>query len=366
MAKTLRQSKGGRKEAKVELPTDESSRTVVQWFTAHHHMPPAEISRLTGLQYQFCRRWSHREGTAQQTKPGKKRGRPPVIPDSELEVLAGKVRNKRFASAEQVRHDYVNPKTGKAVARRTAQRRLHAAGLRSVRVRKCCFLTVNHREHRLWFANLYRHEDWRRWIISDEKWFYIGGIKGNEKMWVSMQDPDPEERYVGRTAHPTKVMVWGAVSYTGRSALHFFDSKVDGQEYQQAVQKAMLSCLWDEEWMNLTRGKPYVFQQDGARCHTSASTEGWLEDNLPREWTFTGRGGWCPNSPDLSIIENVWAVLQDKVVEDLAFTEEKLSKCIEDAWWGLDQSIIQNLYHDIDRRIEDVIDRDGGRIPKMK
>ena len=366
MAKTLRQSKGGRKGAKVELPTDESSRIVVQWFTAHHRLAPAEISRLTGLQYQFCRRWAQRDGTQQQTRPGVKRGRPPVIPDDALDVLAGKVRNKRFASAERVRHSYINPATKKAVSRRTAQRRLHAAGLTSVRVRRCCFLTRDHRLHRLWFANLYRKEDWNKWIFTDEKWFYIGGVKGNEKMWVSMQDPDPEERYVGTVKHPTKVMVWGGVSFHGRSALHFFDSSVDSEEYQNAVQEAMLGCLWDKEWMGCDPGVPYVFQQDGARCHTSKSTEDWLETHLPEHWTFTPKGGWSPNSPDLSIIENIWAMLQDRVVEDLAFTEDKLVESVERAWWAIPQDQIQRLYNDIPRRIEALIDNDGGHIPRMK
>eukprot|EP00658_Telonema_sp_P-2_P077214 TRINITY_DN6930_c0_g3_i1.p1 TRINITY_DN6930_c0_g3~~TRINITY_DN6930_c0_g3_i1.p1 ORF type:complete len:125 (+),score=20.89 TRINITY_DN6930_c0_g3_i1:144-518(+) len=124
-----------------------------------------------------------------------------------------------------------------------------------------------------------------------------------------MQDPDPEERYVGKSAHPTKVMVWGAITYTGRSALYFFDSKVDSEEYQKAVKEAMLDCLYEEEWMNCDPGNSYVFQQDGARCHTSKSTEIWLEENLPSHWSFTPRGGWAANSPDLSIIENCWAVL---------------------------------------------------------
>jgi hypothetical protein len=218
----------------------------------------------------------------------------------------------------------------------------------------------------MWFAELYRHEDWQRWLFSDEKWFLIGGIKGNEKMWVEMSDPDPEARYVGRVAHPTKVMVWGAVSYTGKSALHFFEDKVDSTAYQKAVEAAMLGCLWEPEWLNLDPEVEYTFQQDGARVHTSAGTESWLEDNLPSHWRFTPRHGWSPNSPDLSIIENVWAILQDRVIEELAFEEHALAECIERAWWALDQKVIQDLYHDIDRRIQDVIKNNGGRIPRMK
>ncbi len=41
----------------------------------------------------------------------------------------------------------------------------------------------------------------------------VGGIKGNERMWVEVQNVDCDELYISKVAHPVKVMVWGAVSY---------------------------------------------------------------------------------------------------------------------------------------------------------
>ena len=364
--KRSRQALGSRKTAKTIIPLDISARQVVQWFYQHRTQNVSEIIRLTGLPRNFTTTWAPRTSTELVYKGTKKRGPAKLIADDELQDLASKVRNKRFASAEKVRSEYKNPKTGKALAASTIRLRLQDAGLINVKVRRTPLLTIAHREHRLWFANEYKRENWKNWIWSDEKWFYIGGIKGNEKMWVDMADPDPDERYVGRVGHPTKVMVWGCITYHGRSSLHFFDSSVDSQEYQKCIKEAMLPALYDKEYMGLTRGRKYVFQQDGARCHTSNNTEEWLEENLPDGLSFTPRYGWSPNSPDLSIIENLWAVLQDKVIEELAFTEEKLSECIERHWWAIPQSIIQDLYDDIPRRMKAVIETKGGRIPRMK
>ena len=56
-----------------------------------------------------------------------------------------------------------------------------------------------------------------------------------------------------------------------------------------------------------------VFQQDGARCHTSAVTKKWLDDNLP---SHIKPKDWPPNSPDLSPIENFWSVLSLSVYKD--------------------------------------------------
>jgi hypothetical protein len=284
----------------------------------------------------------------------------PLIAGPQLDALVSRVKKKRFASSYRESSNFVNPKTQRPVAARTVQRALHRGDLRSVRVRKCCFLTKAHREHRAWFANVYKGEDWANWVFSDEKWFRIGGVQGNE-----MSDPDPEERYVGKVAHPSKVMVWGAISFWGRSNLHFFSSKVNAAEYQNAVKEAMLDYLHDAEWMAVAEGAELTFMQDGARCHTAASTDQWLEENLPSGWRYTGQGGWPPNSPGHNPIELVWNMLQDKVIEHVAWTEDKLCEVIEEEWWKIPQSVIQDLYSKQADKMKLVLDRKGGRIPRV-
>ena len=85
------------------------------------------------------------------------------------------------------------------------------------------------------FSEFHEDEAWWDWDFSDEKLFEVGGVKGNEKIWVDQDNPHPEERYVGKVAHPIKVMVWGAISYNGRSGLHFHDENVDSSVYISRV-----------------------------------------------------------------------------------------------------------------------------------
>ena len=82
------------------------------------------------------------------------------------------------------------------------------------------------------------------------------------------------------------------MSYNARrSRLHFFESKVDSIEYQYALEQAFLKDIYDPEYLGCKRGVEYTFQQDGARGHTSNSTEGWLLEHLPSQWVFTPGGG---------------------------------------------------------------------------
>ena len=51
--------------------------------------------------------------------------------------------------------------------------------------------------------------------------------------------------------------------------------------------------LWMEE---VARGRPYVFQQDGAPAHTSKVAQAWLSQTLPN---FLGEGSVPTKQPGL-------------------------------------------------------------------
>ena len=53
-----------------------------------------------------------------------------------------------------------------------------------------------------------------------------------------------------------------------------------------------------------------MFQQDGARAHTSKATIAWLDANIKH---YIPLEDWPPNSPDLSPIENVWSIMATAV-----------------------------------------------------
>ena len=63
-----------------------------------------------------------------------------------------------------------------------------------------------------------------------------------------------------------------------------------------------------------SRNHEGLFQQDGARAHTSKATIAWLDANITHY--IPPDHYWPPNSPDLSPIENVWSIMATAVYAD--------------------------------------------------
>ena len=72
-----------------------------------------------------------------------------------------------------------------------------------------------------------------------------------------------------------------------------------------------------------------IFQQDGAPAHTSKLNQEWCRLNLPAYWA---KEVWPGNSPDLSPIENLWAVVKQDIslirsATNLVMLEKNLKLC---------------------------------------
>lgn len=146
------------------------------------------------------------------------------------------------------------------------------------------------------------------------------------------------------------VMVWAGVSKLGRTSIVFVRGKMNSEGYQNILENFLLPFL--DRWPHLE----HIFQQDNASVHASASTRQWLETHniatLP----------WPAKSPDLSPIENVWAMLVRAVYrEKRQFgTVNELKKAIEEEWNQLDQNKLAELIDTMNKRLIEVISNKGG------
>ncbi|XP_068201755.1 uncharacterized protein [Palaemon carinicauda] len=97
-----------------------------------------------------------------------------------------------------------------------------------------------------------------------------------------------------------------------------------------------------------------ILQQDGAPCHTAKIIKQWLGD-CEVEYIKD----WPGNSPDLSPIENLWAIIKAMLRNKDTSTVPKLEEALKECWAALDPQICRNLIDSIPKRVSEVIKRKG-------
>jgi hypothetical protein len=106
--------------------------------------------------------------------------------------------------------------------------------------------------------------------------------------------------------------------------------------------------------------KQGVFQQDGARAHTSKATVDWININLP---SFISPADWPPNSPDLSPIENIWSIISTSTYRDPEpKTVTQLQKRLRHAWSTVSSETLSALIESMPDRLKTVRRNRGGTI----
>ena len=138
------------------------------------------------------------------------------------------------------------------------------------------------------------------------------------------------------------MMFWGAIGFDGPKLLVKSPQRMNSDGYVAILQ------IFAENVF----GKKCLFQQDNAPIHKSGKTRRFFEYH---NWTTLD---WPPYSPDLNLIENLWAILKKNVHADPVFYEN-LEEKIRSAWNSISPVVIHKLFESMPKRIEEVIRKKG-------
>jgi hypothetical protein len=180
-------------------------------------------------------------------------------------------------------------------------------------------------------------------VFTDEKWF-DSQTKRNVKLW-GRGPADLPSRWVDQGA--ARVLVWGAISMTSKR-LHFVDaSSINADEYG-AIIKA-----------NRDMFQGHVLQQDNAGPHTKLERSGFFKRQRIRLLC-----GWPALSPDLNVIETMWAMLAKAVQDRGAFGEHELREFVADEFEKVSQATIAGLVREFRLRCRACVRAGGGLVTR--
>lgn len=327
--------------------------TAITWHK--EGLKVADIAHKTGFDRQFITRWIKKFESGDAIEDQKRSGRPRKRTADVERDVEREMRGKRRRSSRVVSRDLKRRKVAD-LSYRTVQRAAHNLGLRSYRCTRTSRLTPQHKKMRLKFATTKKRKDWSTVVFSDEHKFnrFKRGNPVHDQVWAKSQEevPGKEVERWGLT-----VDVWAGVSSRGKTKLCFYEGGLNAQDYQQILKRALVPATrdWFKDGENV-----WQLQQDNATAHTAKSTRRFLEQehiDVVEDWPTKG--------DDINPIENLWAILDERLEEKKFKTKKGMKKAIMGIWEKVDHQLLHNLVSSVPDRLRRIIKAKGGSIKRV-
>lgn len=239
----------------------------------------------------------------------------------------------------------------------TIQRSLNRSGLLAYRPVAAPSLSSQQRQTRLVWARKYIHwspQDWCNVVFSDESAFDIAPprsqlVRRRKNSLIQAEHTRQHRPYLRR------VMFWGCFSGLGVGPLEAIEGTMNSEKYLVILRHHLVPKI--QQWFGL-RIRTCTYQQDNAPCHKSQAVKAFLQNQ--RFATME----WPPYSPDLSPIENLWAIIKAKLHIRATSTPAELTQRVLQIW--NDEATmgphVRALAESMPRRVRACIDNNGGPI----
>jgi hypothetical protein len=212
---------------------------------------------------------------------------------------------------------------------------------------------------------------WKRVMFTDRKKFLFKhpGCAAGRRHWV--KDKDTPTAYT--VSHPQCYNVYAGITYFGVTGLYavagtskhqtVFTTKqgkparnITAAEYKHILVQHLLPAgreIFSRHGLDM-----WFFQQDNDPSHKRAGDhiKGYSRQHSCHTQLLPD---WPPNSPDLNLIENVWAWVDGRVQNTVCNSFEEFKKAVDMAFASIPQSMLHNCFASMDKRLQLCMERGG-------
>jgi len=320
-------TKGDHYEQVVQL--HEQDKLSERMISARLNIPKSTV-------HDFLSKWKQRLPVAH-LRAG---GRPKLLNDSDVRFIRTLLSSHPLYTVKDVRNE-LHSSRGKQVSSTTVRRTLKKLGLKFGSPQIVPLLTDRHKTLRIEWCKSNSKLKLRGIFFSDETYIELGS--GKSGVWHKTG----KRPKVGKPKFPVKLMFWAAVSCQAKSPLLAVDGTMNTEKYITLIRDEFLP------WVRESGSQLRTFQQDNASCHVSKAAVRFFEE---KGITLLD---WPANSPDLNPIENIWAILKEKVRKRNPQTKEQLRGIALEEWASISQSVVCKTINSLRKRCTQVLERGG-------
>ena len=348
---------------------------IIRLAKEHPELSHRAIAKRVKCTGPTVKTWLLRSKSSSSLANKKSSGRKKLVTPAVAEFLQALLQEKGSSSSVELASK-AQAKFKVKISPTTVQRHLRQNGCKYGSPKKVVLLQARHKETRLKWArhHLSQRTSFVSYMFSDSKIFLLSDVHSGGKLWYAKgerpQVAVPKNSqgvhvYVGVTNYGiTKpCFVTGAGSqvspYINPSTKRAF-SGVCALEYQEVVLPHLIEG-GDRLFRPLaSKRHSWVLQQDNASPHVARATKALMDARLPNRWVKD----WPALSPDLSWVENIWALcmrrLQDK--RDLVTDINSLKRELTAVLASTELDTLQKHVLGMPGRLQAVIQAAGGPI----
>lgn len=333
------------------------------------------VTRRTVLLWQ--QRYAAVHNVQKQKPTGRRRAMSAAAADAAMEMLCSNAHAGAAGVARELHSQGITSKVlHKTTIIRHAKEAAKSSGtpIRSVRGKPGKRLTAATKAKRLAFCMANKSRSWTHVLFTDRKKFHFRypGVSVKPQQWLKKGSVC--EAYA--VNHAQTLNIYAGISRFGVTDCHIVaGSSKHKSTFTNKQGKSAKNITSDEYESVLTS----TLLPGGKRIFSTKGIGTWMlqQDNDPthkvaiamvQQWNVSKAASvkilpdWPPNSPDLNLIENIWANVQAKVDAEGCKTFDQFTHAVLFHMKHIPKSTLTNLFDSMSKRVAKVIALGGDKI----